>query len=278
LFRLLPLLDTPESLEVIDELWDDPMTTSCYPFGVLRQWSPHSLSHEHAVVDLRQSRLNPPGTSRALWYASYDRVPHWPRYVRAARRPPGVSRLHSCCAARPRHTHSRDTGSRSRLAAGRPQRKAFRDACHQLGEVVVTQAREQVQSQVLVHPESPVPPESRSILEAWALARAQAADVIDVVKRALDPILMNLQVQIVEIPMTPTGDVPSFQIPSQTPEPQTGSSALAAMANTKDSSPGPADVGSFLRPQLPPPLMLQTSLSPPAGLATAVGDLGLSPV
>jgi hypothetical protein len=164
------------------------------------------------------------------------------------------------------------------VAAGRPQRRAFRDACHQLGEVVVTQAREQVQSQVLVHPELPVPPESRSILEAWALAQAQAADVIDVVKRALDPILMNLQVQIVEIPMTPTGDVPSFQIPSQTPEPQTGSSALAAMANTKDSSPGPADVGSFLRPQLPPPLMLQTSLSPPAGLATAVGDLGLSPV
>jgi hypothetical protein len=159
------------------------------------------------------------------------------------------------------------------VTAGRPQRRAFRDACHQLGEVAVAQARVQMRAPL----ESPVPPEWRSIFEARALARAQAADVIDVVKRALDPVLMNLQVQIVEMPMTPTGDVPSFQIPFQTPKPQTGSSTLAAMANTKDSSPDPPHVGSFLRPQSPPALMLQTSLSSSAGLATAVGDLGLSP-
>ena len=72
--------------------------------------------------------------------------------------------------------------------AGRPQRKAFRDACHQLGEVVVEQAR----GQMLVPLES-VSPASRSILEARALARAQAADVIDMIKLALDPVLVNLR-------------------------------------------------------------------------------------
>jgi hypothetical protein len=162
------------------------------------------------------------------------------------------------------------------VTAGRPQRKAFRDACHQLGEVAVTQVRERVRSQVHVHPQSPVPPGSRSILEAWALAQAQAADVIDVVKRALDPILMNLQAQIVEMPTTPTGDASPLQMPLQMPEPQIVSSAPTAMAS-KDT-PGPAHAGSSLRPQLPPPLMLQTALSSSAGLATTVGDLGLLPV
>ena len=162
--------------------------------------------------------------------------------------------------------------------AGRPQRKAFRDACHQLGEVAVAQAREQVRLQL--PPESPVPPESRSILEAWALAQAQAADVIDVVKLALDPVLVNLQVQIVEMPTTPTGDIPSLQTPLQLPASPIVSSPPAAMVSTKDhSTPGPSHVGSSLRPQPPPPLILQTSMaSSSAGLATAVGDLGLSPV
>jgi hypothetical protein len=160
--------------------------------------------------------------------------------------------------------------------AERRQREAFQDACHQLGEVAVTQAREQVRSQVLVHPQSPVPPESRTILEAWALAQAQAADVIDVVKRALDPVLMNLQVQIVEVPLTPIGDVPPLQLPLQMPLPQIVSSTPAT--STKDSTPGPAHVGSSLRPQPPPPLILQDSMASSAGLATAVGDLVLSPV
>jgi hypothetical protein len=160
------------------------------------------------------------------------------------------------------------------VTAGKSQRKAFRDACHQLGEVAVAQARVQMR----VPLESSVPPEWRSIFEARALARAQAADVIDVVKRALDPVLMNLQVEIVEMPMTPTGEVSSLQMLLQMAEPQIGSSAPAQTVSNKDSSPDPAHVGPFLRPQLPPPLMLQTSLSSSAGLATAVGDLGLSPV
>ena len=63
--------------------------------------------------------------------------------------------------------------------AGRPQRKAFRDACHQLWEVAVEQAR----IQMLVPLES-VSPASRSDFEARVLARAQAADVIDLVQRA----------------------------------------------------------------------------------------------
>ena len=152
--------------------------------------------------------------------------------------------------------------------AGEPQRKAFRDACHQSGEVAVAQAREQVRSQL--HPERTVPPES-SILEAWALAQAQAADVIDVVKRTLDPVLMNLQVEIV--PHTP------LQLPLQFPVPPIASSLPPSMVSTKDSTPGPSHVGPSLRPQLPPPLVLQTSMaSPSVGLATAVGDLVLSPV
>ena len=158
--------------------------------------------------------------------------------------------------------------------AGRPQLKAFRDAYYRLGEVAVAQAWEQVCSQL--HPESAVPSES-SILEAWALAQAQAADVIDVVTRALEPVLMDLQVQIVEMPTIPTGDIPLLQMPFQLPVPPIVSSPPAATVITKDhSTPGPSHVGSSLRPQPPPPLILQTSIaSSSAGLATAVG---VSPV
>ena len=144
--------------------------------------------------------------------------------------------------------------------AGRPQRKAFRDACHQLWEVAVEQARRQM----LVPLES-VSPASRSDFEARVLARAQAADVIDLVRRALDPVLVGLQEEII----THTGDVP----PLQMPDPPFGPSAPAAMVR-----PGPSHVGSSPQPQLPPPLILQTSRESSAGLGTAVEDLGLSPV
>ena len=122
---------------------------------------------------------------------------------------------------------------------------------------------EQARGQMLVPLES-VSPASRSDFEARLLARAQAADVIDLVRQALDPVLVGLQEVI-----THTGDVP----PLQMPDPPFGPSAPAAMVR-----PGPSHVGSSPQPQLPPPLILQTSRESSAGLGTAVEDLGLSPV
>ena len=156
-------------------------------------------------------------------------------------------------------------------AAATAQREAFRDACHQLGHVAVTQAREQARAQT--HQLE----ESRTVLEAWALAQAQAADSIEMLKRALEPVLLSLRVQIVEMP-TPHVDGASAP---QMPEPRVVSFAPMAAVSTGDT-PSPAHARPAPRPQPPPlqvpPLILQDSISTSAGLMTAMGDLSNLPV
>ncbi|KAI9449808.1 hypothetical protein BJY52DRAFT_223148 [Lactarius psammicola] len=69
--------------------------------------------------------------------------------------------------------------------AATSQREAFRDACKQLAQVASTQARAQAlaQTQVL----------SELALETLARTRVQVADSIEVVKKALEPVLQGLQ-------------------------------------------------------------------------------------
>ena len=147
------------------------------------------------------------------------------------------------------------------------QREAFRDACHQLGQVAVTQAREQARAQ------RHLLQESRTVLESWALAQAQAVDSIEMIRRALEPVLLTLRLQIAET-LAPHDDTS----PPQTPELQLVAAVAAETVSTTDT-PGPEYVGSAHRPSLPPfeetPSISQyPPSSSRAGLEAATGELG----
>ena len=74
--------------------------------------------------------------------------------------------------------------------AAREQREAFREASQQLGQVAAAHAQEsaRVQARMLPHL-------SPTVLD-WAFAQSQAAEIIEMVRRALEPVLVDLQVQI----------------------------------------------------------------------------------
>ncbi|KAH8977819.1 hypothetical protein EDB86DRAFT_3091418 [Lactarius hatsudake] len=82
------------------------------------------------------------------------------------------------------------------------QRDAFRDACMQLAKVASIQARAQALAQTQVLPEL--------VFETLARSQAQAADSIEMVKRALEPVAQSLRPQIDVTPMLQ--DDPSSQI------------------------------------------------------------------
>ena len=138
--------------------------------------------------------------------------------------------------------------------AATSQREAFRDACMQLGQVAATKARTyalaQTQTQTQVLPEL--------VLETLALAQAQAADSIEMVKRALEPVAQSLRPRIDDMPM-PYDETP----PSTIFEPQ----IVPATAAT-DCPAGrtePTHAGSTQKSS-PPPF--------PAGRAPAAGAQG----
>ncbi|KAH9015669.1 hypothetical protein EDB85DRAFT_2210090 [Lactarius pseudohatsudake] len=90
--------------------------------------------------------------------------------------------------------------------AATSQRDAFRDACMQLAKVASIQARAQALAQTQVLPEL--------VLETLARSQAQAADSIEMVKRALEPVAQSLRPQI-DVTPTLQDDPPSSQILEQ---------------------------------------------------------------
>jgi hypothetical protein len=122
--------------------------------------------------------------------------------------------------------------------AATSQREAFSDACMQLGQVAATQARAQARAQTRA--QTQVVPEL--VLETLALAQAQAADSIEMVKRALEPVARSLQPQIDEMP-EPYDDPPPPQILELQIVPATVTTACPAVpalaGSTQNSSPPP---------------------------------------
>jgi len=153
--------------------------------------------------------------------------------------------------------------------AASEQREAFGEACRQLRQVVSEHAWQQARIQTQRLPES-----SPTVLEARAFANVQAKDSIQMVKRALKPVLDDLQVQLVEPTPHPHVDDAAASA-SQMPVAQ-GSSALLEIVCPEDT-PDPAPVGPALRPTPSPLLIFQHSMSSSAGPETAMTDLGNSP-
>jgi hypothetical protein len=125
--------------------------------------------------------------------------------------------------------------------AATSQREAFRDACMQLGQVAATQARAQARAQTRA--QTQVLPEL--VFETLALAQAQAADSIEMVKRALEPVARSLRPQIDDMPET-YDDPPPPQILELQIVPATVTTACpedhsvpALAGSTQNSSPPP---------------------------------------
>ncbi|KAI9439590.1 hypothetical protein H4582DRAFT_2056328 [Lactarius indigo] len=91
--------------------------------------------------------------------------------------------------------------------AATSQREAFRDAYMQLAQVASTQARAQALARAQVLPEL--------VLETLARSQAQAADSIEMVKRALEPVAQSLRPQIDDTPTLHDDNPPSSQILEQ---------------------------------------------------------------
>ena len=125
------------------------------------------------------------------------------------------------------------------------QREAFRDACMQLGQVAATKARAYALAQT--HAQTQVLPEL--VLETLALAQAQAADSIEMVKRALEPVVQSLRPRMDDMPMpydeTPPSSILEPQIVSATAATDCpdGQSVLAHAGSTQKSSPPPFATG-----------------------------------
>ena len=100
----------------------------------------------------------------------------------------------------------------------------------------------------------------------------EAEDRLWMVKRALEPVFLSLSQSQNATPHAGPHQMPVPQIMTLAPRP----------TRSTDDTPGPRQARPSQRPQPPPiqapPYMFQYSLPSPAGLATAVGDLGNSPV
>ncbi|KAI9435653.1 hypothetical protein BJY52DRAFT_1331126 [Lactarius psammicola] len=151
------------------------------------------------------------------------------------------------------------------------QREAFRDACKQLAQVASTQARAQALAQT--RGQMQVLPEL--VLETLARTQARAADSIEMVKRALEPVALSLRPQIDDMPTS--YDVPP---PSEILEPQVVSAAAAMVC--PDDGPVPGYTGSAQKSSPPPteatPSLLHYSTLPLAGLEAPARESGYSPV
>ena len=329
--EILPLLNSPESLEIIEELWDSPnddvvLSVRCAaatiasfmitpPRHVLECFLPpdvrligdEDVGQQFLANRLRVGALlnRPRGASERLqniicflayikdtlgymitqwWLAGIEgsiprerRVLFETRHTDDYRTGRGTfdnygnraSPQFIPAAQQDLITLTLEILARDTVAtAAREQRHAFREACQQLGQVVAAQARASAQVQTRVFPQS-----SRAMMDAWAFAQEQAADSIDMVRHALEPVLLDLRVQM----PAPRPHVDDHAAPApQMPVPQIGSSAPPAIVCPEDT-PGQAPVGSAPRPP-PPPFILQDSMMSSMGLATAVTGLGNSPV
>ena len=130
--------------------------------------------------------------------------------------------------------------------AATSQREAFHDACRQLGQVAVTQAR--VQARAQTRAQTQVLPEL--VLETLALAQAQASDSIAMVKHALEPIARSLQPQADETP-APYDDPSPPQIlepqiapvTTECPEDHSIPAHADSMHSTQNSTPSSTTAG-----------------------------------
>ncbi|KAI9439609.1 hypothetical protein H4582DRAFT_2097788 [Lactarius indigo] len=153
--------------------------------------------------------------------------------------------------------------------AATSQRDAFREACVQLAQGASTRAR----AQALSHTQGRTRVLSEFMLETLARTQAQAADSIEVVKRALEPVAQSLRSQMNDTP-TPNGDSPPSQI--------LGQQVVSATAPTVPPDDGPVLTHTGFSQNPPPPPTgaipsLQHSVSSPlAGRAPATGGLNHS--
>ncbi|KAH8991203.1 hypothetical protein EDB92DRAFT_2103666 [Lactarius akahatsu] len=138
------------------------------------------------------------------------------------------------------------------------QRDAFREACMQLAQAASTQARAQALSHT--HGRTRVLSEFR--LETLARTQAQAADSIEVVKRALEPVAQSLRSQTNDTP-TPYSDLPLSLILGQQVVPATAPTVppengpvLSHVGSAQNLSPPPIEAV--------PPLHYSVSPSAPA--------------
>ena len=131
-------------------------------------------------------------------------------------------------------------------AAATTQREAFLDTCLQLGRVAAHQAQEQARERTI----------------AQGFAQAQAADSIDMVKRALEPVLHGLQLEVVDNPVLHADDTVEKVMTDYTPDP-------AYLTSTHGQQPPPIVAPSFV---------LQSLMPASAGFTTAIEELDHSPV
>ena len=150
------------------------------------------------------------------------------------------------------------------------QREASRDASHQPGQAGMAQARELTRGLTHLLQDQRAVPGARAL--AQALVLAQVADSIEMVRGALEPVLLSLQRRLAETP-APHDD----SSPSQIRELQTGATETASTTDT----PSPAYVGSthrlFSSPIEEAPSTFQyPPSSSRAGQEAATGELGYS--
>ncbi|KAH9054999.1 hypothetical protein EDB87DRAFT_1795483 [Lactarius vividus] len=157
--------------------------------------------------------------------------------------------------------------------AATPQRDAFRVAYEEFVHVAFTQAKENAQNQRLAWPLAQMRVLSASDQEALAWINTQAWDSIEMVKRALQPVLHSLQPKSVKIP-TPHTDT----FPPQVPVPPV-MPAMAAVKVHPDDGPVPAHP---LLSQRSSPQQIEAIPSLPYSIASfpawREADAGHSPV
>ncbi|KAH8978309.1 hypothetical protein EDB86DRAFT_3108778 [Lactarius hatsudake] len=288
---ILPLLNTPESLEIIDELWDTPnndvaLSVRCAaavvtafrisPRRMLDNFSYHPRSDSARLQNIMRFLTDVKDKLRDVnteWWTSENAEPirqELGKLSEMRRAGHGTSDQQgdrASAAFVPAAQQDLIALTLEILARGdlvedvaMSRRDAFRDAFKQFVHVALEQARDQAlapmgaQMQVLPVPES--------VFETVARIQAHAADRFQMIQRTLGPVLQSLQLQTVEMPMPPP--IP----PPRVPDP-----------------PVPAHVGSVRKSS---PDQIQAAPSLPYSVASSsawrqadaggLGPLGHSPV
>ncbi|KAF8268507.1 hypothetical protein EI94DRAFT_1700246, partial [Lactarius quietus] len=271
--EILPLLNSPESLEIIDELWNTPnddvaLSVRCAAAVVAAFMITPPRLHEYAMVGVRKCGLDPP-ERRALFETRHTeeyRIGRGTFDQQGDRASPAFVPA----AQQDLITLALEILTRDPVAnAATSQREAFRNLCMRLGQVATTQARTHARTQTQAQLRAPQ--DSRPVFEIWALAQVQTTDNIDMVRRALEPVLLGLSL--------PQNDMSqaSETFPPQMPVPQIVVPVPERMVST-NVTPGPEHEGYLHRRQHPQAqattlLIPQYSMSSSAGLATAAEEI-----
>ncbi|KAI9439626.1 hypothetical protein H4582DRAFT_1941885 [Lactarius indigo] len=156
--------------------------------------------------------------------------------------------------------------------AATSQREAFRVAFEEFVQVAFIQAKEKAEEQRLGWPLAQMRALSASDQEALARINTQAVDSIEMVKRALGPMVRSLQLQSVDMPTPHDTSPPQVPMSQIVPTP-------AALTAGPDDGPTPAHASLSQRSpiELIPSLPYSTASSSTWREAEA-GEFGHSPV